>query len=55
VRLAEIDAPEKSQAYGQRSKQSLSDLAFGKQVRIEQQDRAGMDELLARYTLAAWM
>ena len=39
VRLAEIDAPEKSQAFGQRSKQSLSDLVFGKQVRIEQQDR----------------
>jgi micrococcal nuclease len=39
VRLAEIDAPEKSQAYGQRSKQSLSNLAFGKQVRVEQQDR----------------
>jgi endonuclease YncB( thermonuclease family) len=39
VRLAEIDTPEKSQAYGQRSKQSLSDLAFGKQVRVEQQDR----------------
>jgi endonuclease YncB( thermonuclease family) len=38
VRLAEIDAPEKSQAYSQRSKQSLSDLAFGKQVRVEQQD-----------------
>jgi hypothetical protein len=39
VRLVEIDAPEKSQAYGQRSKQSLSDLVFGKQVRVEQQDR----------------
>jgi micrococcal nuclease len=39
VRLTEIDAPEKSQAYGQRSKQSLSDLVFGKQVRVEQQDR----------------
>ena len=39
VRLAEIDAPEKSQAFGQRSKQSLSDLVFSKQVRIEQQDR----------------
>src|SRR5918992_5172250 len=37
VRLAEIDAPEKSQAYGQRSKQSLSDLVFGKQVKVEQQ------------------
>jgi Staphylococcal nuclease homologue/Excalibur calcium-binding domain len=39
VRLAEIDAPEKSQAYGQRSKQSLSDLAYNKQARVEQQDR----------------
>jgi endonuclease YncB( thermonuclease family) len=39
VRLAEIDAPEKRQPFGQRSKQSLSDLVFGKQVRVEQQDR----------------
>lgn len=32
VRLASIDAPEKSQAFGSRSKQHLSDLVFGKQV-----------------------
>jgi endonuclease YncB( thermonuclease family) len=38
VRLTEIDAPEKSQAFGQRSKQSLSDLVFDKQIRVEQQD-----------------
>jgi len=38
IRLAEIDAPEKSQAFGQRSKQSLSDMVFGKTVRVEQQD-----------------
>lgn len=34
IRLAEIDAPEKYQAFGARSKQSLSDLCFGKQVEI---------------------
>jgi len=35
IRLAGIDAPEKKQAFGQRSKQSLSDLAFGKDVIVE--------------------
>jgi endonuclease YncB( thermonuclease family) len=33
-RLGLIDAPELSQDFGQRSKQSLSDLVFGKTVRI---------------------
>lgn len=43
IRLAQIDAPEKSQAFGQRSKQSLSDLVFGKhiQVAVETKDRYG--------------
>lgn len=43
IRLAQIDAPEKRQAFGQRSKQSLSDLAFDRQaeVRIETRDRYG--------------
>lgn len=35
IRLAGIDAPEKKQAFGMRSKQSLSDLVFNKQVTVE--------------------
>lgn len=35
VRLAEIDAPEKAQAFGTRSKQSLSDMCFRKNAKIE--------------------
>lgn len=35
VRLLEIDAPENRQAFGNRSKQSLSDMCFGKQARVE--------------------
>ena len=37
IRLAEIDAPEKRQAFGTRSKQSLSDLCFGKQAEVMSQ------------------
>jgi endonuclease YncB( thermonuclease family) len=38
VRLAEIDAPEKAQDFGQKSKQSLSELVYGKDVAVEQED-----------------
>jgi endonuclease YncB( thermonuclease family) len=38
IRLHQIDAPEKKQDFGQRSKQSLSDLIYGKEVRIEVAD-----------------
>jgi endonuclease YncB( thermonuclease family) len=35
IRLAGIDAPEKRQAFGNRSKQNLADLVFRKQVTVE--------------------
>lgn len=35
IRLMGIDAPEKKQAFGNKSKQSLSDLVFNKQVMVE--------------------
>lgn len=43
IRLIGIDAPEKAQAFGQRSKQSLSDMVFKRQVTIDYQksDRYG--------------
>lgn len=43
VRLAEIDAPEGGQPYGNRSRQTLSEHIFGKDVRVEVQttDRYG--------------
>jgi endonuclease YncB( thermonuclease family) len=43
VRLAEIDAPEKAQSFGQVSKKSLSDLAYGKavEIRVVTTDRYG--------------
>lgn len=43
VRLDEVDAPEKDQAFGQASKRSLSDLCFGKGavVTVKKTDRYG--------------
>ncbi len=38
IRLAEIDTPESGQPYGNRAKQALSRLVFGKDVRVEVQD-----------------
>ena len=35
IRLQGIDAPEKYQAYGQKSKQSLSQLVFGRDVTVD--------------------
>lgn len=45
IRLAEIDAPEKAQAFGQRSKQSLSDMAYNREAeaRCPDTDRYGRE------------
>lgn len=37
IRLAEIDAPEKAQAFGETSKRSLSGMVLGKQVKVVSQ------------------
>ncbi|MDD5493741.1 MAG: thermonuclease family protein [Dehalococcoidia bacterium] len=37
IRLAQIDAPESDQAFGQRSRQSLSDMVFNKNIRVEKE------------------
>jgi endonuclease YncB( thermonuclease family) len=39
IRLAGIDAPEKKQPFGQRSKESLSELVFSKTVKVETDKR----------------
>jgi micrococcal nuclease len=43
IRLAAIDAPEKAQAFGQRGKEKLSDICYGKQasVTVVDTDRYG--------------
>ena len=43
IRLAAIDAPESRQAFGKESKQHLSDLVLGKEVKVEwrRRDRYG--------------
>jgi endonuclease YncB( thermonuclease family) len=38
VRLAEIDTPESRQPFGNRARQTLSELTFGKSVRVVVQD-----------------
>lgn len=48
VRLAQIDAPEKAQAFGQQSKQSLAAMVFGQQVTLEVETRDKYGRTVAR-------
>ncbi len=47
IRLANIDAPERAQAFGNRSRQSLSDLCFGVDARYDVQDKDKYGRLVA--------
>ncbi len=51
VRLAEIDAPEKDQAYGMASRQSLIDMVLNKQVRVTTQAVDNYGRLIGMITL----
>lgn len=48
IRLAEIDAPEKRQPFGMKSKQSLSELCFQRKAEIRQVDRDRYGRVVAR-------
>ena len=50
VRLTDIDAPELGQPFGTRSRQSLSDLCFGKLVSVEVRGRDRYQRSLAQMT-----
>ena len=46
VRLDRIDAPEKKQAFGEKSKQHLAEMVFGKDVRVEWQKKDRYQRIL---------
>ncbi len=48
VRLSEIDAPERKQAFGSRAKQALSDLCFGQVARVESTGREHRKRVIGR-------
>lgn len=48
MRLAGVDAPERSQAYGQRAREVLSGLCYRQMARIEQTDTRSTE---VKYTL----
>jgi endonuclease YncB( thermonuclease family) len=52
VRLVEIDAPERKQAFGSRSRQSLSDLCGSKTATVEWTEKDRYGRVLGRVTCA---
>ena len=50
VRLVEIDAPEKAQAFGNRSKESLSDMCFGMTATLADKGKDRYGRTLGRVT-----
>ncbi len=52
IRLAEIDAPEKKQAFGERSKENLSDLIFNKNVGVIVSDKDRYGRLIGYVQIA---
>lgn len=51
IRLAEVDTPEKKQAFGQRAKQRTSELVFGKTVAVVPHTRDRYGRLVAEVRL----
>lgn len=47
IRLSSIDAPEKAQAFGQKSKESLSELCFGKMATLTDTGKKHRDREIA--------
>jgi endonuclease YncB( thermonuclease family) len=52
IRLAEIDAPENIQPFGTKSKQSLSDMCFGKEVEVTPYVKDRYKRIVARVKCA---
>jgi endonuclease YncB( thermonuclease family) len=48
IRLAGIDAPEKEMGFGQRSKQSLSNLVYGKDVNVLWEKKDGYGRIIGK-------
>lgn len=48
IRLADIDAPESGQPFGRRARESLSELAYGKQAEVAARGRDSYGRMLGR-------